>query len=150
MNERELVIQARNHQGDFRRFIDECGMSQDFKVKIGIGDLSEFPKTRNVAYTHQVNPKLYHIVFAPKWNQLTDSNYIAVLRHEYGHVLHLLNPNIFKWFRNHGYKFHHSQEEIFSDFFASWWWIDPIFYDENLIQTLDTTPIHIRPRHLGW
>ena len=150
MNESQLVRIARNHQGDFRRFIDELGLSQDFKVKIGIGEMEDFPETRNVAYTTQISPKEFEIVFAPKWKQLTDSNYIAVLRHEYGHVLHLMYPDIIKWFSSQGYKRHRSQEEIFSDFIGVHIWIDHIFYDDNLIQTLDETSIFFRPRHLGW
>jgi hypothetical protein len=151
MNESELVILARNHQGEFRRFIDEMGLPQDFKVKIGIGSLDQFPKTRNVAYTEMVNPRFCRIVFAPKWDQLTDSNYIAVLRHEYGHVLHLMYPQIFKMMKEReGLNIHPSQEEIFSDYMGSRMFGDHIFYDDGLIQTLETTDIDIRPRHLGW
>jgi hypothetical protein len=150
MNKSKLIRIARNHQGDFRLFIDKLGLSQDFKVKIGIGEMEDFPETRNVAYTAQVSPKEFQIVFAPKWKQLTDSNYIAVLRHEYGHVLHLMYPQIFKTFEKKGYRFHPSQEEIFSDFAALVIWGQLIFYDEDLIQTIDKTPIESRPRHLGW
>lgn len=150
MNEKKLLLEARNHQSHFRNYIDSLGLSQDFKVELGIGSLQDFPNTRNVAYTMKMDDNHFKIVFAPKWNQLTDANYIAVLRHEYGHVLHLMHPNIIKWFSSQGYKFHPSQEEVFADFFASFLWIDHIFYDENLIQTLDETPICLRPRHLGW
>lgn len=150
MTEEKLVRMARNHQGDFRLFMDNLGLSQDFKVKLGIGQMKDFPETRNVAYTRMLSPKKFEIVFAPKWDQLTDENYIAVLRHEYGHVLHLMHPKIFRMFKNLGYNFHPAQEEIFSDFVASFIWNDHIFYDDDLIQTLEETSTSIRPRHLGW
>ena len=103
MTEEKLVRIARNHQGDFRLFMDNLGLSQDFKVKLGIGQMKDFPETRNVAYTRMLSPKKFDIVSAPKWDQLTDENYIAVLRHEYGHVLHLMHPKIFRMFKNLGY-----------------------------------------------
>ena len=150
MNKRDLIRIARNHQGDFRLFIDELGLPQDFKVEIAVGDISEFPDTRNVAYTMKMSPRHFKMVFAPKWDELTDNNYIAVLRHEYGHVLHLMHPNIFAYYRKQGVNIYPKHEEIFSDFIGSTVWAEHIYYDENLIQTLDQTPIDIRPRHLGW
>ena len=151
MTEEKLVRIARNHQGDFRLFIDKFNLPQDFKVKLGIGEMKDFPQVRNVAYTQMVSPREFKIVFAPKWDRLTDENYIAVLRHEYGHVLHLMYPQIFKLIKEeYGVSLHPSQEEIFSDFAASFIWNDHIFYDDNLIQTITPTDIDLRPRHLGW
>jgi hypothetical protein len=150
MNEKSLVDLCRKRQKQFRSFLKDNGLSQDFVIEMCIGDISEFPETRNVAYTMHKTKKKCCIVFAPKWNVLTDDNYDAVARHEFCHALHFLFPNIFSVLKKQGLYFKEDQLEIFADKMAEIVFGDRIYYDDDLIQTLCETDCGTRPRHLTW
>jgi len=131
--------------------LEECDIPTDnWRVKIGIGDLKEFPKQRNVAYTGYVSPTECIMVFAPKWRQLSDANYDAVIQHELCHVLHFLKPNIIRMLRDFGLFFDEGCYEIFADKMAEIIFENPIYYDKHLVQTLDKGIYRNRPLHLGW
>ena len=151
MNKQELFELSQLRYDQFKDFLSDLGIStRTWKVRVKIGKLSEFPATRNVAYTAHLKPNKCEIVFAPKWNQLTPENYDAVLQHELCHVLHMIRPDIFNILIPYGFNYDEDQCEIFADQMAEVIFDNPIYYDKSLIQTLEPQRIRKRPRHLGW
>ena len=136
---------------DAEEFIYELNdprLQSDLEVELRIGDIQEFPETRNVAYTmcQPGGPAL--IVFAPKLDDLTLGNIDAVLRHEIAHVLDLCYPSLKSTLREH-YSDVPPTTELFADWLAGLIWDEHIYYDDDLIQTTDVTSTSKRPRHLG-
>ena len=151
MNERKLLELCQYRFDQFKEFLNNLGVStKNWSIKIGIGDIKEFPNRRNVAYTAYVSPTECYIVFAPKWKQLTDANYDAVIQHELCHVLHFLKPNIIRMLRDFGLFFDGDCYEIFADKMAEIIFDNPIYYDKHLVQTLKRGKYRNRPLSLGW
>ena len=149
MNEQKLHRLFQTRLNEFLDFLDDLKIRHRFVIKLVIGDLSEFPKTRNLAYTNHVSKNHCDIVFAPKW-YLSEANFDAVMRHELAHAFHFLYPNVFVHLRDYGLFFHKESEEIFADKCAELIFGERIYYDKDLIRTLTVCPISCRPMHLGW
>lgn len=107
-----------------------------FEVGLSVGDPSEFPKRRNMAYCHHDDATGdMHIVVAPKMFKADADRVEGVLRHEFGHAL------LFFW----GHQTHGERE---ADAIAEQVFGLPIYYDRETVQTIrgGTRP---RPAHLG-
>lgn len=150
MNEQEVIDLAELRGYELDRYLFTLGYTKAFFVSAEVGDIKEFPKKRNVAYTEYIASNECKIVIAPKFDQLTEKNFDAVIRHEYGHVLHFMFPDIFKRLKKMGLNFNPRQYEIFADRIAEIIYGDQIYYDRSLIQTLKPTSIPERPKDLGW
>lgn len=74
----------------------------------------------------------------------------AIVRHELGHVIDALVPtmDLDDWARAGGVWLPSTPERR-ADAIAELVWGDPIYYDEELVQTLDNTGTRPRPEHLG-
>jgi predicted SprT family Zn-dependent metalloprotease len=107
-----------------------------FEVCLSVGDASEFPKPRNMAYTnHDDDTGDMLIVVAPKLLHGDHERIEGVLRHEFGHAL------LFFWGQD-------SHGERDADTVAERVFGAPIYYDRETVQTLrgGTRP---RPSYLG-
>jgi hypothetical protein len=110
-------------------------LGDDFYVDLAVGDPEEFPARRNMAYTVRNKRGDLCIVVAPKLVVSDDESRVqGVLRHEFGHAAlwHLERNN-------------HSERDadaMGEDLFG-----DPIYYDEETVQTL-SSGIRPRPNHL--
>jgi len=107
-----------------------------FDVALAVGDPSEFPMARNMAYCHHEEESGdLTIVVAPKLARGSRERIEGVLRHEFGHAL------LFFW----GYPDHGERD---ADNLAENVFGDPIYYDRATVQTLrgGTRP---RPAYLG-
>jgi hypothetical protein len=104
----------------------------DLRITLHIGKPSEFPKTRDYAYCAW-NGHTCEIVFAPKIEKEAKATQDALIRHELAHAM-LTSADL-----------PHSEREC--DAVAEEFWGDPIYYDPDDVQTLEsgTRP---RPRHL--
>lgn len=105
-----------------------------FHVELYRGDASEFPKKRNMAYCRMERSKVT-IHVAPKMARAPMGQIEGVLRHEFGHAVFML-----------GGRPDHTERQadaLAEDLFGA-----PIYYDRDLIQTIDggTRP---RPAFLG-
>lgn len=148
MNASRLFALAERHIIELDPILEELGLDKDIYITVKVGRITDFPEVRNVAYTAQYSPTKYEIVFAPKWKQLTNSNYEAVLRHELGHVAHMSIPDIRKRLARRSI-YLSSHDEPFSDEFAELLWGDNLYYDDNLIQTLEPSYYDSRPEWLN-
>ena len=148
MNASRLFALAKRHIIELDPILEELGLDEDIYITVKVGRMTNFPEVRNVAYTAQLSPTQYEIVFAPKWRQLTNSNYEAVLRHELGHVAHMSIPDIRKQLARRSI-YLSSHDEPFSDEFAELIWGDNLYYDDDLIQTLDESYYDSRPEWLN-
>jgi hypothetical protein len=148
MNASRLFALAKRHIIELDPILEELGLDEDIYITVKVGRMTNFPEVRNVAYTAQLSPTQYEIVFAPKWRQLTNSNYEAVLRHELGHVAHMAIPDIRKQLARRSI-YLSSHDEPFSDEFAELVWGDNLYYDDDLIQTLEESYYDTRPEWLN-
>ena len=149
MNSQRLKELCVQRDREFRTFLRHLGLDTNYTFNCQVGDIKEFPETRNLAYTAKITKNSCDIVFAPKW-YLSESNYDAVLRHEFAHALEFIHPEIFQVLRENGLFFNDQCHEIYADKLAEIIFGDRIYYDDDLIQTLDECNITCRPYHLGW
>jgi len=108
---------------------------------------SEFPKTRNVAYTRfPSDNSSFEIVFAPKFHLYNDSMVLAVLRHELAHVIdEIYSTQSLSKFVGEDLERLYTERRV--DRIAEILWNQPIFYDKlYLIQNITTG---VRPRPLN-
>lgn len=110
-------------------------LGDDFYTDLAIGEPEEFPARRNMAYTVRNKRGDLCIVVAPKLIVCDDEDRVqGVLRHEFGHAaLWHLERN------GHSEK---DADAMGEDLFG-----DPIYYDEETVQTL-SPGIRPRPNHL--
>lgn len=107
-----------------------------FDVGFSVGEASEFPKARNMAYCHHDDEtRNLTIVVAPKMLRANIDRIEGVLRHEFGHAL--------LFFSGH---FKHGERD--ADALAEQVFGLPIYYDRETVQTIrgGTRP---RPAYLG-
>lgn len=106
-----------------------------FEVCLSVGDASEFPRRRNMAYCTGNARKDLSIIVAPKMFDADLSRIEGVLRHEFGHAL------LFFWGNaEHGER---DADAVAEQVFGL-----PIYYDRETVQTIrgGSRP---RPAHLG-
>jgi len=128
-------------------------VGEDFFVPLGVGDRSEFPERRNMAYCaykdRNSGERDITIMVAPKLTRGNRDRIQAILRHELAHAIefHLGEKELRALAKESGYSLPRGGERR-ADKVAEIIWGDPIFYDEILVQSLGkgTRP---RPRHLG-
>ena len=149
MTPQRLTELCRIRSEEFEDFVNDLGLSTNYQITFEVGDKKEFPETRNLAYTAKIGKNKCEIVFAPKW-YLSEENFDAVLRHEFAHALHFIHPKIFKVLRKNGLFFNPECHEIFADKLAELIFGERIYYDQDLIQTLQESPTKSRPYRLGW
>ncbi len=141
---------SRNVHRSYRELHDDVeGWVPGFSVPLRVGQASEFPEQRNMAYcAYKDTPygaKDIVIVVAPKLARGPEGRIQAILRHELAHAIE---------FHLGEYKLLEALPELpagperRADRLAELLWGDPIYYDDILVQTLDGGK-RPRPRHLG-
>ena len=106
------------------------------RVTLGIGDPADFPKRRDYAYSAW-DGETAHVVFAPKIGRAAQARQDALIRHELSHAL----------MQTAGLS--HNEREC--DAVAESVFGDRIYYDSDLVQTLDPKArgaVRPRPAHL--
>jgi hypothetical protein len=126
----------------------------DFRVPLFVGEAHSFPERRNMAYCMYKDgndgARDITIVIAPKLAKGDGARLQAVLRHELAHALefHLGEKELHNLARADGFHLPAGAERR-ADRVAEIIWEDPIYYDQDLVQTLSggSRP---RPSHLGY
>lgn len=112
-----------------------------------------FPARRNMAYCAYREgpdgPEDIQIVVAPKLTRGDKARIEAILRHELAHAIefYLGEREVRRLAEQDGYRLPRGPERR-ADRVAEIIWGEPVYYDRDLVQTLErgTRP---RPRHLG-
>ena len=125
----------------------------DFRVPLLVGEPQQFPARRNMAYCAyrdgNAGRRDIAIVVAPKLCRGGRQRVQAILRHELAHALefHLGEDELREMAAADGIRLPEGPERR-ADRVAEIIWGDPIYYDRDLVQTLErgTRP---RPGHLG-
>ena len=114
-----------------------------------IGWASNFPDDRNYAYCSHIAPNTCVIVVAPKMNLANDSRIKAVIRHEIGHAIDFQRKKkeIDSKLLERGFSPIHTPERR-ADQIAELTYEDPIFYDDDTVQSL-SGGVRPRPIYLG-
>lgn len=114
-----------------------------------VGESTLFLSPRCTASTTGDGSAACHVRFAPRFFTLPEQNRDAVIRHELGHVIDLTIPwmTLDEWGQSRGLWLPTTPERR-ADAIAYTLWGSPIYYDEQLIQTIQVG-IHPRPEHLG-
>jgi hypothetical protein len=113
------------------------------------GWVGEFPEKRDYAYCSKIDHDTSLIVVAPKMKLVGADRVKAVIRHEIGHALDFLLPRreVDSIFLSRGLD-PISTPERRADKLAEIIWDQPIYYDDQLVQSL-SKGIKPRPKHLG-
>jgi hypothetical protein len=140
-NVRTIFHSAKKHA---ERFV---GKTLDLHFMYGW--VGEFPEKRDYAYCSRIDHDTTLIVVAPKMKLANANRAKAVIRHEIGHALDFLIPRreVDSIFLSRGL-YPISTPERRADKLAEIIWDHPIYYDDQLVQTL-SEGIKPRPKHLG-
>ena len=127
---------------DLSKLLKNC------RIQLREGTFHDFPNKRDVAFTMFSGDKRdFILVFAPKYHYVRPDMYVAVMRHEFAHVIdeHLSDLEKARLF---GVKILKLPCERRVDRMAEIIWKQPIYYDKKyLIQNL-LGGIRPRPSHL--
>ena len=118
-------------------------------VSIGIGTSPHFSTARGFATTTVYNQQTFYIKVADRLLQQPRHRQDAIVRHEIGHIVDFaVTPlALDAWAVERNFHLPQTRERR-ADTIAQILWGQPIYYDEELVQTLEngTTP---RPEALG-
>lgn len=122
----------------------------NLRFRLELGDESDFPEARSVAYTEE-SPRGLVIFYRPAaLDLLSRDQLLGVLFHELGHVFELT-------YGEHAARYVLKQcgvrpsalEERRADQLAGAVFGHPIRYDDDLVQTIGRGAYAVRPRGLG-
>ena len=118
-------------------------------VQFMIGWAKDFPNDRDYAYCSKIDHDTCLIVVAPKMNLADDNRSEAVIRHEIGHAVDFLIPKneVDTKLLERGFTPIHTPERR-ADQIAELTYEDPIFYDNETVQSL-SGGVRPRPISLG-
>jgi len=134
----------------FRRLLEDLeDVFGPVPVGLQMGPASRFPKRRNYAYCYYEGPYDINVVISPKFLRASPDRVEALLRHELGHAVefHLGTDGLKRWARQNRLPLPRGVERR-ADSLAEIVWGDPIRYDKEMVQSLETGT-YPRPRKLG-